>query len=127
MLYRGWRTVLTRRSLLNECGKNWLQRLFNEREKHAALEVHLPGVSRPPERLPTSRPAHRRNLMTALIATIRTALPDGLDEIARFGRTLRCKRDEILPFFDHGRASDGPVEAISGRLERLRRTRVASL
>ena len=46
-------------------------------------------------------------------------MPPGLEEIAQLGRTLWRRRDDILAFFGH-HASNGPSEAINGRLEALR-------
>jgi transposase len=64
---------------------------------------------------------HRgKKAMTTLIDSIRRSVPAGLDEIAQLGRTLWRRRDDILAFFDH-HASNGPTEAINGRLEALRR------
>ena len=40
-------------------------------------------------------------------------------EIAQLGRSLHKRRRDILAFFDRG-VSNGPVEAINGRLEHLR-------
>jgi hypothetical protein len=39
---------------------------------------------------------------------------------ATLGRTLQRRRDDVLTYFTH-RASNGPTEAINGRLEALRR------
>ena len=61
-----------------------------------------------------------KKAMTRLIDSIRRGVPAGLDEIAQLGRTLWRRRDDILAFFDH-HASNGPTEAINGRLEALRR------
>jgi transposase len=61
-----------------------------------------------------------KHAMTKLIASIRRGVPAGLEEIAQLGRTLWRRRDDILAFFDH-HASNGPTEAINGRLEALRR------
>ncbi|HWF71609.1 MAG TPA: ISL3 family transposase [Mycobacterium sp.] len=61
-----------------------------------------------------------KRAMTALITSIRRGVPVGLEEIAQLGRTLWRRRDDILAFFDH-HASNGPTEAINGRLEALRR------
>jgi transposase len=61
-----------------------------------------------------------KQTMTTLINSIRRGLPTGLEEIAQLGRTLWRRRDDILAFFDH-HASNGPTEAINGRLEALRR------
>jgi transposase len=61
-----------------------------------------------------------KHAMTRLIDSIRRGVPPGLEEIAQLGRTLWRRRDDILAFFDH-HASNGPTEAINGRLEALRR------
>jgi transposase len=61
-----------------------------------------------------------KKAMTVLIDSIRRAVPAGLEEIAQLGRTLWRRRADILAFFDH-HASNGPTEAINGRLEALRR------
>jgi transposase len=64
---------------------------------------------------------HRgKKAMAALIDSIRRGVPTGLEEIAQLGRTLWRRRHDILAFFDH-HASNGPTEAINGRLEALRR------
>ena len=49
--------------------------------------------------------------------------PRRTGEIAQLGRTLWRRRDDILAFFDH-HASNGPTEAINGRLEALRRNAI---
>jgi transposase len=61
-----------------------------------------------------------KRAMTTLIESIRRGVPAGLEEIAQLGRTLWRRRTDILAFFDH-HASNGPTEAINGRLEALRR------
>jgi transposase len=61
-----------------------------------------------------------KKAMTRLIESIRRGAPTGLEEIAQLGRTPWRRRHDILAFFDH-HASDGPTEAINGRLEALRR------
>ncbi|MDN6704597.1 transposase [Corynebacterium glyciniphilum] len=57
--------------------------------------------------------------MARMIDTLRTGLPKGLEELAQFGRTLWRRRDDVLAYLDVG-ASNGPVEAVNGRLEHLR-------
>ena len=61
-----------------------------------------------------------KKAMTRLIDSIRRGVPAGLEEIAQLGRTLWRRRTDVLAFFDH-HASNGPTEAINGRLEALRR------
>ena len=62
----------------------------------------------------------RATLLSTLIDLLRTGLPAGLEELAQLGRTLHRRRDDVLAYFTH-RASNGPTEAINGRLEALRR------
>ena len=61
-----------------------------------------------------------KTLLTAVINRLRTGLPAGLDELTTLGRTLHRRRNDVLAYFDH-QASNGPTEAINGRLEALRR------
>ena len=44
----------------------------------------------------------------------------GSGELAQLGRTLHRRRADVLAYFEY-RASNGPTEAINGRLEALRR------
>lgn len=60
-----------------------------------------------------------KNLMDRIIHTLRKGLLKGLEELAQLGRTLWRRRKDVLVYFDIG-ASNGPVEAINGRLEDLR-------
>lgn len=60
-----------------------------------------------------------KKLMERIINTLRKGLPAGLEELAQLGRTLWRRREDVLAYFDIG-ASNGPVEAINGRLEHLR-------
>jgi transposase len=65
-------------------------------------------------------PRQGRTLLTRVIDTIRAGVPAGLEELATLGRTLHRRCDDVLAYFTH-RASNGPTEAINGRLEALRR------
>jgi transposase len=60
-----------------------------------------------------------KTMMTAIIDSLRGAIPAKLEELAQLGRTLH-RRTDVLAYFDH-HASNGPTEAINGRLEALRR------
>lgn len=57
--------------------------------------------------------------MRRLINRLRGLRQAGLQELTQLGRSLHKRRADILAFFDIG-ASNGPVEAINGRLEHLR-------
>ena len=69
-----------------------------------------------------SQPDRRRGktMMTSIIDSLRRGVPAGLEELAQLGRTLHRRRADVLAYFDH-HASNGPTEAINGRLEALRR------
>ena len=58
--------------------------------------------------------------MTKIIDPLRRGVPTALEEIVLLGRTLHRRRHDVLAYFDH-HASNGPTEAINGRLDALRR------
>ncbi|WP_314806066.1 transposase, partial [Actinomyces bouchesdurhonensis] len=49
-----------------------------------------------------------------------TSVPSSLTELITLGRTLKRRAGDILAYFDHPHTSNGPTEAINGRLEHLR-------
>ena len=58
--------------------------------------------------------------MTALIDAIGSGVPAALTEIRTLGRTLKRRAADVLAYFDRPGTSNGPTEAINGRLEHLR-------
>jgi transposase len=61
-----------------------------------------------------------KTMMATIIDSLRARVPAGLEELAQLGRTLWRRRHDVLAYFDH-HTSNGPTEAINGRLEALRR------
>ncbi|GAA4565071.1 hypothetical protein GCM10023176_12340 [Micromonospora coerulea] len=61
-----------------------------------------------------------RELMVKLIDTISTGVPNALVEVTTLGRTLKKRAADVLAYFDCPGTSNGPTEAINGRLEHLR-------
>jgi transposase len=61
-----------------------------------------------------------RDVMTTLIASLTNGVPDPLTEVLTLGRTLRKRAADVLAYFDRPGTSNGPTEAINGRLEHLR-------
>lgn len=118
-LYRVRRTLRTRLGLLTDRQRIRLETVFRY-DEHVAVEVtwwsyqQIIAAYEQPDR------ARGKTLLTAVIDRLRTGLPAGLEELATLGRTLHRRRDDVLAYFDH-RASNGPTEAINGRLEALRR------
>ena len=58
--------------------------------------------------------------MQTVINTLTSSVPIPLVEARRLDRTLKQRANDILAFFDRPGTSNGPTEAINGRLEHLR-------
>jgi len=63
---------------------------------------------------------HGRQLMTNLIESLRRGVPAALSELRTLGRTLNTRAADVLAYFDRPGGSNGPTEAINGRLAHLR-------
>ena len=118
-LYRARRTLRTRTALLTTRQKTRLEAVFAD-DAHVPVEVTWLIYQQIITAYAHPDPREGKTLLTHVIDTIRTRLPAGLDELATLGRTLQRRRDDVLAYFTH-RASNGPTEAINGRLEALRR------
>ena len=58
--------------------------------------------------------------LTKIITAISQGVPTALTELITLGRTLRRRAADVLAYFDRPGTSNGPTEAINGRLEHLR-------
>jgi transposase len=61
-------------------------------------------------------------VLRTVIDTISRGVPAALTELISLGRTLKRRAGDILAYFDRAGTSNGPTEAINGRLEHLRGT-----
>ena len=61
-----------------------------------------------------------RELMVRIIESLSTGVPKVLTEVITLGRTLKKRAEDVLAYFDRPGTSNGPTEAINGRLEHLR-------
>jgi transposase len=118
-LYRVRRTLRTRLALLTDRQRTRIEAVF-ALEEHVAVEVTWWAYQQIIAAYADENRARGKTLLAAVIDRLRTRLPAGLDELATLGRTLHRRRDDVLAYFTH-RASNGPTEAINGRLEALRR------
>jgi len=118
-LYRARRTLRTRTALLTARQRSRLELVFAA-EEHAPVEVTWLIYQQIIDAYAHPDPREGLTLLARVIDTLRAAVPAGLDELATLGRTLQRRRDDVLAYFTH-RASNGPTEAINGRLEALRR------
>ncbi|WOO97414.1 ISL3 family transposase [Micrococcus terreus] len=118
-LYKARRTLLTGADLLTQKQYSRIQDLF-EADEHVEVEAtwafyqHMVAAYRQPDR------AKGRAMMEQLIAKLGRAVPTKLTERAALGRTLKKRAADILAYFDRPGTSNGPTEAINGRLEHLR-------
>lgn len=117
-LYGVRRVLLTREAFLTERQRQRLETVFSDPD-HVSVDVthwcylDIVAAYEHPDR------RKGKKLMMEVLQRIRTGLPAGLEELAQLGRVLWRRRHDILAYFDIG-ASNGPVEAINGRLEHLR-------
>lgn len=118
-LYSARRTLHTGADLLTDRQKDRLEALFAI-EEHVEVEAtwgiyqRMIAAYRHPDR------DRGREHMNALITTISHGVPAALTELVKLGRTLKKRAEDILAYFDRPGTSNGPTEAINGRLEHLR-------
>lgn len=118
-LYGARRTLHTGAGFLTEKQQARLEVLFAT-EEHVEVEAtwgiyqRIVAAYREPDK------AKGKQAMQAVIDAITTGVPAALVEIRRLGRTLKQRTADVLAFFDRPGTSNGPTEAINGRLEHLR-------
>jgi transposase len=118
-LYAARRTLHTGADLLTERQADRLEVLFAV-EEHVEVEAtwgiyqRMIGAYREPDR------TRGRALMHAVIESVSAGVPAVLTELRRLGRTLKQRAADVLAYFDRPGTSNGPTEAINGRLEHLR-------
>ena len=118
-LYSARRTLHTGADLLTDRQRARIDALF-ENDDHVAVEVTwgvyqaVIAAYRHPDR------ATGRTMMTQLIKTVSHGVPAALGEVVTLGRTLKKRAADVLAYFDRPGTSNGPTEAINGRLEHLR-------
>jgi transposase len=118
-LYRVRRSLRTRLGLLTDRQRARLEAVFAA-DEHVAVEVTWWAYQQVIAAYEDQNRQRGKTLLTTVIDRLRSGLPAGLEELATLGGTLHRRRDDVLAYFDH-RASNGPTEAINGRLEALRR------
>ena len=118
-LYRARRTLHTGADLLTDRQHQRLTALFTG-DDHVQVQAtwsiyqQMIHAYRDPDR------ARGKATMTALIASLRSGVPAALTELRRLGRTLTQRAADVLAYFDRPGTSNGPTEALNGRLEHLR-------
>ncbi len=118
-LYSARRTLSTGADLLTDKQRQRISAVFAE-DAHLEVEatwgVYQVMVSayRDPDR------AGGKRKMQQLIDGLSAAVPAALVEVRTLGRTLKQRAGDVLAYFNRPGTSNGPTEAINGRLEHLR-------
>jgi transposase len=118
-LYRSRRTLHTGAELLTTKQKIRLEALFAD-DDHVQVEAtwgvyqEMIAAYRDPD------PKTGRARLAKLIDAISAGVPGALGEVITLGRTLKKRAADVLAYFDRPGTSNGPTEAINGRLEHLR-------
>ena len=118
-LYRARRTLHTGADLLTDRQRQRIAALFAD-EAHVAVEATwgvyqaMIAAYREPDR------TQGRALMAKLIESVSHGVPAALSEVTTLGRTLKKRAADVLAYFERPGTSNGPTEAINGRLEHLR-------
>ena len=118
-LYSARRTLHTGADLLTEKQLTRLETLFST-DTHIEVEAswgayqRMVAAYREPDR------TKGRELMQAVIDSLSSGVPTALTELRTLGRTLKRRAADVLAYFERPGTSNGPTEAINGRLEHLR-------
>ena len=118
-LYSARRTLHTGAELLTDKQKDRLSALFAA-EEHVQVEATWGIYQRMIAAYREEDRRRGRELMVQLIDSISHGVPKALTELITLGRTLKKRAADVLAYFDRPGTSNGPTEAINGRLEHLR-------
>ena len=119
-LYKARRVLHTRSCLLTLGQQYQILDLFSG-DEHVALEVTWSVYQNIINAYRSSNARGGKTLMHPEITRLTsTSMPSSLTELTTLGRTLKRRAADILAYFDHPHTSNGPTEAINGRLEHLR-------
>ena len=118
-LYGIRRVLRTGADLLTDKQRARLQAVFAD-ERHVEVQTtwavyqRIVAAYRNPDRV-TAKTQLRK-----AIDSISGGVPPVLTEVVTLGRTLKRRAADVLAYFDRPGTSNGPTEAINGRLEHLR-------
>jgi len=118
-LYNARRTLHTGVGLLTDTQADRLEALFAN-DAHVEVQAtwavyqQMIGAYRDPDR------ATGKARMAKLIESLSHGVPAALTEVITLGRTLKRRANDVLAYFDRPGTSNGPTQAIHGRLEHLR-------
>ena len=118
-LHAARRTLLTREGLLTQRQRTRLAGLFAD-QRHTPVKITWAVYQKTIDAHQHPDKAHGRGLMSALIRSISSGVPAGIQEIPRLGRTLKRRREDTpgllrpprliqRPHRGHGRQARAPT------------------
>lgn len=121
-LYGCRRLLRTGLGLLKQHHLAKLEDVFDRHPEHLAVEVTWDIYQRAVAAYRHKDPSRGKKIFERVIAMLSSEVPRDLPELISLGSTIARRVGDILAFFDHPGTSNGPSEAINGRLEHLRGT-----
>ncbi len=118
-LYGVRKTLHTGMDLLTDKQRTRLEGVFAQ-DAHGGVEAtwgiyqKIVAAYRDPD------PKAGRAQLAHVIEVISRGVPAALAEIITLGRTLKRRATDVLAYFERPHTSNGPTEALNGRLEHLR-------
>ena len=118
-LYGARRTLHTGIDLLTDTQAGRLSELFAA-DAHVQVEATWRIYQQMIAAYRDSDRARGRSMMSKLVDALSHNVPAPLIELRTLGRTLKRRATDVLAYFERPGTSNGPTEAINGRLEHLR-------
>jgi transposase len=118
-LYGVRRALHTGQRLLTDRQRARIDAVFDD-DDHVEVETTWAVYQRIVAAYREEDRARGRRDLRAVIDSLHRGVPAALSELRRLGRTLNRRADDVLAYFDLPGTSNGPTEAINGRLEHLR-------
>ena len=119
-LYKVRRTLTVGLDLATEKQKQRVQDVFEQHPEYQPVELVWSVYQRLVDAYRQAKPEVGKWALAQVIDLIGAKVPAGLPELRRLGHTLARRRGDVLAYFDHVGSSNGPTEAVNGRLEHLR-------
>ena len=117
--YKSRRTLHTGADLLTDKQSDRLRALFVD-DAHVEVEATWGVYQRMIAAYRHEDRQRGRELMKKLITDLSAGVPKVLTELTTLGRTLKKRAADVLAYFERPGTSNGPTEALNGRLEHLR-------
>ncbi len=111
-LYKARLLLRTGAGLVTDRGWERLEQLFAD-PQNTPVEVMWGVYQKIVAAYRAKTSAEGKQLMSKVIDSLTTGVPDALEELKSLGKTLTNRRGDIIAYFDHPGTSNGPTEAVN--------------